>query len=170
MNRTALYAATLAGILSATALAQTPAPQTQPKDPNATQSSTPQQQPRDPSSTAGRPDASYKNPSGQDTKTDAASRPHQDKGHDHPGDRNKVDPTPSAGPQGDQREYTGASGKKQNSETACETPTNAPREGQAANPGAPHNAPECLGNKQDADRSQSRRAQVPPGATAPVPK
>lgn len=160
MNRTAIVMI-LAGALSGGAIAQSP-PTTSPSPrPNA-------EQPRDPSSTRGRPDASYPNPSGQDTKTDAAARPHRDKGHDDPSDSNKVTPTPSAGPAGRQDTYDAASGKKPVPQTECDNAKKSTSETRTADSGQASKSAKCVGAQASRDGRDRRATAPPPGATAPM--
>jgi hypothetical protein len=180
MKKFLIVPAVIAFAVSGAAFAQTSATpsnrDTPNRDTNApanTPASSAPKQTKDPSSTRGRPDASYPNPSAQDTRTDAAARAHTEKGHDHAADTNSVDATPSAGPTGKQSAYTGASGKKANPETGCITPTDSPTQGRPAKPGTRADAAECAGEKSSDSKTdgESRRATAPPpGATAPVHK
>src|SRR5688572_15089720 len=159
MNRTAIVII-LTGALSGVALAQT--------SPNPSTQRPSSEQPRDPSSSRGRPDASYPNPSGQDTKTDAAARPHQEKGHDHPADAAKVKPTPSAGPTGGQDTYNAASGKKPAPQADCENAKRATQDARSANSGQANKSEKCVGAQASTDGRDRRATAPPPGATAPM--
>jgi len=160
MNRTAILMI-LTGTLGSVALAQSP-PTTSPSpSPKA-------EQPRDPSSTRGRPDASYPKPSGQDTKTDAASRPHTDEGRDSPADSNKVTPTPSAGPTGRQDTYDAASGKKPAPQSECDNAKKSTSDTRTADSGQASKSEKCVGAQASRDGRDRRATAPPPGATAPM--
>jgi hypothetical protein len=159
MNRTVIVMI-LTGALSGVAIAQSP-----------TTSPTPRpspEQPRDPSSTQSRPDASYPNPSGQDTKTDAAARPHKEKGHDDAADTAKVKPTPSAGPSGRDDTYTASSGKKKAPQTDCENAKQAPSDARTADSSQAGKSEKCVGAQASTDGRDRRATAPPPGATAPM--
>ena len=95
----AVAALTVIGSAAAQTTPESAKQQTTPPG-QAPSSTAPARTTKDPSSTQGRPDASYPNPAGQDTRTEAAARPHKEKGHDDAADKNVVDPTASAGPSG----------------------------------------------------------------------
>jgi hypothetical protein len=182
MTRTSLLAITLAGALCGAAFAQNSSPppassSTVPPAPSTTGPSTTAKdagasKAQDPSSTRGRPDAQYPNPSGQDTRTDAAAKAHTEKGHDHAANQNVVKPTPSAGPTGGKDAYTASSGKKPDPQTECEAATSRSSEGSPPTAGADKTRKvECTDERPMNQGSQSRRATAPPpGATAPVNK
>jgi hypothetical protein len=159
MNKTAVVMI-LTGALSGVALAQSPTTSPTPR-PSAEES-------RDPSSTRGRPDASYPNPSGQDTRTDAAARPHKEKGHDDAADTAKTKPTPSTGPSGREDAYRAATGKKPAPQTDCENAKQAPQDARTANSGPSSKSEKCVGAQASNDRSDRRATAPPPGATAPM--
>jgi hypothetical protein len=160
MNKAAIVMILTGALSGGVALAQSPAPSPD-KQPSS-------EQPRDPSSTRGRPDASYPNPSGQDTKTDAAARPHKDKGHDDPSDTAKVKPTPSAGPTGGQDTYNAAAGKKPAPQADCENAKQATKDARTANSGQVNKSEKCVGAQASDDKRDRRATAPPPGATAPM--
>jgi len=118
----------------------------------------------DPSTMRGRPDANYPRPSGQDAKTDAAARPHAEQGHDHAADANHVPPAQSAGPNGKDGTYTGASGKKPDAAKCSDTA--APTQKAPSTTAEARTTPGCA----DAKKPSATAAKVPPGATAPMRK
>jgi hypothetical protein len=186
-----------AGALSGAVVAQTPQPSQQPATPRPAAEQSPrdqstapapsregqsrdstsaqssrqassQQPSRDPSSQQGRPGASYPNPSGQDTKTDAAARQRTEKGHDDASDASKVKPTPSAGPSGGQDTYAGALGKKSAPQSECDQAKTAQQNSNAANSGAQRKSEKCVGAQASDDKADRRATAPPPGATAPI--
>jgi hypothetical protein len=161
MNTQAFVCALAALIASGAAMTQTatqpaqqkPAQQARPAG-DAPSSTAPAPTTRDPSSTRGRKDASYPNPSGQDTRTDAAARPHTHEGHDSPADKAVVDPTVSAGPTGKQQAYTGASGKKSGAQAGC-VPSDASRQQSAQQSQSARQQSQPAQQPQSGQRSQS---------------
>ena len=117
----------------------------------------------DPSSTRGRPDAEYPRPSGQDAKTDAAAKPHVDKGHDDASDSQPVTPSEAAVPKQRAEAYTGSSGKKA-AAGDCRNQSSSASTASASKPGATTPASDCAEPK----RKSATAAPVPPGATAPM--
>lgn len=162
----AVIAIILTGALSGVALAQSPT--TSPKPQPSSEQTRGSEESRDPSSTRGRPDANYPNPSGQDTKTDAAAKPHQEKGHDDASDTAKVKPTPSTGPSGRDDAYTAASGKKPAPQADCENAKKAPSDARTANSGPASKSEKCVGAQASTDGADRRATAPPPGATAPM--
>jgi hypothetical protein len=162
----------LTGALGGLAVAQSPTtsptPQNSADQRRADQSREASSNSRDPSSTRNRPDASYPNPSGQDTKTDAAAKPHKDKGHDDASDTAKVKPTPSAGPSGGEDTYTASTGKKAAPQADCENAKQASRDARTANSSAASKSEKCVGAQASTDGADRRATAPPPGSTAPI--